>query len=279
MAESCSTKNSFSLNELLLLRVNLLPWGRTAGQTEGPEGSAATDCACADITQTPCCRGTGVNSFFARNHGWHRTTRVAAWCTARRFSEHGRRVWNENPSGLNKKKERNRRRRQWRKWQIRWFTNGRWLATISGDVSVFSGLTVACAVAHAVRFIFCLGLLDLCICEMYNYLFWGHCCLNCMVGTSRSSCSPACTLLHAAFSWGLNEMQTLRNYHPYQQVIQGSGLTLAMTGLYQTIFVSRLFNSFSQSFSFLLEDRWRWVILWLDSAPSPKPFWSCRSRE
>lgn len=136
--------------------------------------------------------GTGVNSFFARNHGWHRTTRVAAWCTARRFSEHGRRVWSEHPSGLNKGKERNRRCRQRRKWQTRWFTNGQWLATISGDVSVFSGITVACAVAHTVRFVCCLGMLDLCIREMYNYLFWEHCCLNWTVGTSRSSCSPAC---------------------------------------------------------------------------------------
>lgn len=155
-------------------------------------------------------------------------------------------VWSENPSGLNEKKERNRRRRQRRKWQARWFTDEQWLATISGDVSVFSRITVACGVAHTVRFICCLGMFDLCICEMYSYLFWGHCCLNCMVGTSRSSCSPACPLLRAAFSWGLHEMQTLRNYHPYQQVIQGSGLTLAIAGSYQMIFVSQLFNSFSQ---------------------------------
>lgn len=101
--------------------------------------------------------GTGINSFFARNHGWHRTTRVAARCTARRSSEHGRHVWSENPGGLNERKERNRRCRQRRKWQARWFTDGRWLATISGDVSAFSGTTVACAVATHCTFYMPLG--------------------------------------------------------------------------------------------------------------------------
>lgn len=50
MAEPRSAKNRFGLNERLLQRFNLPPWGRTAGADRGPGAAAATDCSVSVLT-------------------------------------------------------------------------------------------------------------------------------------------------------------------------------------------------------------------------------------